>query len=562
MNRSAVAVVLLALLTPHAARAQSSHVASDAEIRQILVDRIDTQKQSVGIVVGVIEPAGRRVVAYGHPAANDPRPLNGDTLYEIGSITKVFTSLLLADAVERGEVALTDPVAKFLPATVKVPERGGRPITLVDLSTHTSGLPRMPTNFAPKDAANPFADYSLESLYAFLSGYQLTRDIGTEYEYSNLGGGLLGHALSRRAGTDYEALVRARITAPLGMPNTAIALSPAMRSRLAVGHSPTLQPVANWDLPTLAGAGALRSTTHDLLTFLAANLGYTSPPLAPAMASMLKVRRPTASPNLAIALGWHVLSAHGKEIVWHNGGTAGYRTFVGFDRNARIGIVVLSNAGTPAGPDDIGRHLLDAESPLLAPQTAPKSRTEIAVDPGIYDGYVGRYQLAPSSILTVTKTDNRLFAQLTGQPSFEVFPESAKEYFYKVVDAQLTFDVDSGGKATAVVLHQNGANVRAPRIEGEPIVPKEVALEPTVFDGYVGRYQIAPAAVMTITRENTRFFTQLSGQPRFEIFASGPREFFLKVVEARVTFEVDANGRATTAILHQNGRDLRAPRID
>ena len=562
MNRSAVAVVLLALLTPHAGRAQSSRMAPDAEIRQILVDRIDAQKQSVGIVVGVIEPAGRRVVAYGHPAANDTRPLNGDTLFEIGSITKVFTSLLLADAVERGEVALTDPVAKFLPATVKVPERGGRSITLVDLSTHTSGLPRLPTNFAPKDAANPYADYSVENLYAFLSGYRLTRDIGTEYEYSNLGGGLLGHALALRARTDYEALVRARVTTPLGMASTAITLVPEMKERLAVGHSPTLQPVANWDLPTLAGAGALRSTTHDLLTFLAANLGYTSTPLAPAMASMLKVRRPTASPNLAIALGWHVLSAHGKEIVWHNGGTAGYRTFIGYDQKARVGVVVLSNAGTPAGPDDIGRHLLDAESPLLAPQTAPKSRTEIAVDPGIYDGYVGRYQLAPSSILTVTKTDNHLFAQLTGQPSFEVFPESAKEYFYKVVDAQLTFDVDSGGKATAVVLHQNGANVRAPRIEGEPIVPKEVALEPTVFDGYVGRYQIAPAAVMTITRENTRFFTQLSGQPRFEIFASGPREFFLKVVEARVTFEVDANGRATTAILHQNGRDLRAPRID
>ena len=562
MNRSAVAVVLLALLTPHAGRAQSSRMAPDAEIRQILVDRIDAQKQSVGIVVGVIEPAGRRVVAYGHPAANDTRPLNGDTLFEIGSITKVFTSLLLADAVERGEVALTDPVAKFLPATVKVPERGGRSITLVDLSTHTSGLPRLPTNFAPKDAANPYADYSVENLYAFLSGYRLTRDIGTEYEYSNLGGGLLGHALALRARTDYEALVRARVTTPLGMASTAITLVPEMKERLAVGHSPTLQPVANWDLPTLAGAGALRSTTHDLLTFLAANLGYTSTPLAPAMASMLKVRRPTASPNLAIALGWHVLSAHGKEIVWHNGGTAGYRTFIGYDQKARVGVVVLSNAGTPAGPDDIGRHLLDAESPLLAPQTAPKSRTEIAVDPGIYDGYVGRYQLAPSSILTVTKTDNHLFAQLTGQPSFEVFPESAKEYFYKVVDAQLTFDVDSGGKATAVVLHQNGANVRAARIEGEPIVPKEVALEPTVFDGYVGRYQIAPAAVMTITRENTRFFTQLSGQPRFEIFASGPREFFLKVVEARVTFEVDANGRATTAILHQNGRDLRAPRID
>ena len=553
------------LVTARVAGAQTpqpSSVVPDAEIRKILVDRIDAQRQSVGIVVGVIEPAGRRVVAYGSLAKGDTRPLNGDTIFEIGSITKVFTSLLLADAVERHEVALTDPVAKFLPAKVNVPERGGRSITLQDLSTHTSGLPRVPTNLAPKDPANPYADYSAEDLYTFLSGYQLTRDIGAQYEYSNLGGGLLGHTLALQARTDYEALVRARITGPLGMASTAIALSPQMKSRLAVGHSATLQPVVNWDLPTLAGAGALRSSTNDLLTFLAANLGYSPTPLAPAMANMLKVRRPTGAQGLEIALGWHVLTAHGKEIVWHNGGTAGSRTFIGYDQKARVGVVVLSNAGTPAGPDDIGRHLLDAEFPLLAPQAAPKTRTEIAADPQLFDQYVGRYQLAPAAILTITRDGSHLFAQLTGQPRLEIFPESAKEFFLKAVDAQITFETDSQGKATALVLHQMGRDQRAKRIEGEPVTPKEIALDPKVFDGYVGRYELAPAVTMTITREDAHFFTQLTGQPRFEIFASSAREFFLKVVDAQLTFEVDANGRATTAILHQNGADLRAPRID
>ena len=149
IRAAALVMVCAAVADP---RAASSSVPSDDEIRKVLVDRIEVQKQSVGIVVGVIEPAGRRVIAYGHLAKDDPRPLNGDTVYEIGSITKVFTSLLLADAIGRGEVALTDPVAKFLPAKVKVPERGGRSITLEDLATHTSGLPRMPSNFTPKDA--------------------------------------------------------------------------------------------------------------------------------------------------------------------------------------------------------------------------------------------------------------------------------------------------------------------------------------------------------------------------------------------------------------------------
>ena len=261
----------------------------DSEIRKILRDRIDADHQSVGIVVGVIEPTGNRIVAYGNLEKGDKRTLNGDTVFEIGSVTKVFTSLLLADMAQRGEVALTDPVAKYLPPGVKMPERGGRSITLEDLSTHTSGLPRLPTNFTPKDPANPYADYSVDQLYQFLSSYTLTRDIGAQYEYSNLGGGLLGHVLARRAGMDYEALVRTRILDPLKMSSTRITLSPELKQRMAVGHNAALEAVPNWDVPTLPGAGALRSSTNDMLTFLAAELGYTKTSLAPAMAAMLAV---------------------------------------------------------------------------------------------------------------------------------------------------------------------------------------------------------------------------------------------------------------------------------
>jgi D-alanyl-D-alanine-carboxypeptidase/D-alanyl-D-alanine-endopeptidase len=569
MIRRAAALTVGTILSAALLNAQtpgSTSISIDAEIRKILVERIDIQRQSVGLVVGVIEPAGRRVVAYGSLAKGDSRPLNGDTIFEIGSITKVFTSLLLADAVERHEVALTDPIAKYLPSQVKVAERGGRSITLQDLSTHTSGLPRLPTNFNPKDPSNPYADYSIDQLYQFLSSVQLTRDIGSQYEYSNLGGGLLGHLLARQAGMDYEALVRSRVTRPLGMTSTSITLSPEMKARLAAGHNQMLQPTANWDLPALAGAGALRSSTNDLLTFLSATLGYTQSPLAPAMAAMTTIRRPTETPGLEIALGWHIFAGKGKEIIWHNGGTGGYRTFIGYDPKARTGVVVLSNAGTLAGPDDIGRHLLDPETPLLAQNsplvTPPKTHTEVTVDPKLFDGYVGRYQFAPAVFLTVTRDGGHLFVQLTGQPALEVFPESEKDYFLKVVDAQVTFETNSQGKATAVVLHQLGRDQRAMKIEGEPVAPKEVVVDPKTFDGFVGRYQLTPAIVLTVTRQEGRFFVQLTGQPAFEIFASGERDYFLKVVDAQITFEIGADGRATAAVLHQNGRDQRATRIE
>lgn len=462
---NSVLAVLLSLFVAQAARAQSSPkqvFPSDSDIRNILIDRVDKQHQSVGIVVGLIDSSGRRTISYGKFEAGDTRPVNGDTVLEIGSITKVFTSLLLADMVQRGEVALTDPVAKYLPAGVKMPERNGRQITLEDLATHTSGLPRLPSNLSPKDPSNPYADYSVEQLYQFLSGYQLTRDIGSQYEYSNLGGGLLGHVLARRAGMDYEKLVRTRICEPLGMRNTSITLSPDMKTRFAVGHDATMKPVAYWDLPTLAGAGALRSTANDMLTFVAANLGYVKSPLAPAMAAMLAVRRPTGVQGLEIGLGWHILTRDGPEIVWHNGGTGGFRSFIAFERKTGMGVVVLSNAETQAGVDDIGLHLLNANAPLWQ---APKGHTQVAVDPKIFDGYVGQYQLAPTFIISVTREGSQLFVQATGHPKLEIFPESERDYFLKVVDAQITFETDSQGKATGLTLHQNGMNQPAKRIQ-------------------------------------------------------------------------------------------------
>jgi CubicO group peptidase (beta-lactamase class C family) len=260
---------------------------------------------------------------------------------------------------------------------------------------------------------------------------------------------------------DYETLVRSRITGPLGMTSTSIILSSEQQRRLAVGHNDKLASVSNWDLPTLAGAGALRSTANDMLTFVAANLGATASPLAPAMSAMLTDRRPTGMPGLEVALAWHIVTRNGDEIIWHNGGTGGYRSFIGFRPRTKVGVVVLSNAGTLAGVDDIGLHVLDAKLPTLQP---PKAHTEVAIDPNLFDGYVGAYQLAPNFVLTVTREANRLFVQATGQPKFEIFAEAPKDYFLKAVDAQLSFVTNADGRATAVVLHQNGANVTGPRI--------------------------------------------------------------------------------------------------
>jgi D-alanyl-D-alanine-carboxypeptidase/D-alanyl-D-alanine-endopeptidase len=570
--RGAIAVVLLFFtISVYGQTLAESPVPSSEKIRQILVDRLGPSADHVGIVVGVIEPSGRRVIAVGS-AGENRGAVDENTVFEIGSITKVFTSLLLADMVERGEVALDDPAAKYLPRDVKMPERNGRAITLEDLARHRSALPRLPTNLNEgADPQNPYAHYSVKQLYTFLSGYELSRDIGAEFEYSNLGGGLLGHVLALRTGMDYETLVRTRICLPLGMQNTAISLSPDMKSRLAEGHNSQFEPAKNWDLPTLSGAGALRSTASDMLSFLAAQLGYEDKGLAPAIAASRSTWTP-ADPGMEIALGWLKRPTKESEIIWHNGGTGGYRSFAGFDPKARTGVVVLTNVSTLVGVDDLGFHLLDPDSALLPPDSPmlrpPKKRTEITLDPNVLEKYVGKYEFAPNVVFTITRKDNQLYAQLTGQGTAEIYPESETEFFSRVVDAQIIFKTDDKGRVNALVLRQLGQDQMALRIDGEADPIEEwfghrvAQVDPSNLKNYVGRYQLAPGAVFTVTLEDNRLYVQLTGQSRLEVFPETERDFFYRVVDAQITFETDGTGPATALILHQGGQNPRAPRID
>ncbi len=326
------------------------------EVKNSIIERIKNG-ESVGMVIGFIDSRGNReYFCHGTLAKGGKEPVDEISVYEIGSITKVFTGVALADMVLKGEVSLEDPAELFLPKTVKMPSRNGKKITLGHLASQNSALPRMPFNFRPKDPENPYADYTVENMYAFLSAYTLQRDIGEKFEYSNLGMGLLGHILGLRAGMDYEQLIAERISHVLGMEDTGITLTSDMKKRLAKGHNPKGE-VPNWDIPTLAGAGALRSTANDMLTFLGANMGVERTPLLSAM-EMAQEPRADADKDMKIGLGWLIMDNGKTQIVWHNGGTGGYRTFCGFIKDKKVGVVVLSNMNI--GADDVGFHLLDS----------------------------------------------------------------------------------------------------------------------------------------------------------------------------------------------------------
>jgi CubicO group peptidase (beta-lactamase class C family) len=246
-----------------------------------------------------------------------------------------------------------------------------------------------------------------------------------------------------------------------------------MKQRMSTGHNAMLAPVANWDFPTRPGAGALRSSANDMLTFLEAFLGYKESPLAPAMKAMLEVRRPAGQTK--IGLGWLIYATDGREIAWHNGGTGGFRSFVGYDPKEGIGVVILSNAFTLAGVDDIGFHLLNPKLPLANPEP-PKQHTETHIDPKLLDHYTGRYQMTANLILEITHDGDRLFAQAfvqlphnrPGDPTaalkFELFAEGEKNFFARVTDKQIAFETGPDGRATGLVLHQPGRDLPGVRL--------------------------------------------------------------------------------------------------
>lgn len=507
----------------------------------------------VGVVICVVDEFGSCCLSEGRVSVDGDKMVDEKSVFEIGSITKAFTGVLLADMVLRGEVALDDPIEKYLPEGTKVPTRDGKNITLRDLATHRSGLPRMPTNLEPADPANPYADYDAKRMLAFLSQCELTRGIGEKYEYSNFGAGLLGYALARKAGKTYEELVTERILKPLDMKDSSITLSDELKARLAKGHADG-KTVKNWDIDALAGAGALRSTPLDMVTFVEANIKPSDTAISKALQASYKDFIETGQPGLSVALGWHRWDRHGTKIIWHNGGTGGYRSFAGFAPEKKMGVVILTNSDTDL--DAVGLHILEPKYDL------PAIRKAVTVSAEALEPLVGSYELRPGLVITITREDAQLFAQLTGQEKFPVYAESESKFFFKVVNAQLSFPRGEDGRVDHLILHQNGDRKAQRLTDYKPPMHSEIKVDPQILADYVGKYVLAPGIEFDVKLENELLQVQLTGQPRHPLFAEAENKFFYKVVDAQITFVKDASGRVTSLVLHQNGRDQTAKRKD
>ncbi len=517
-----------------------------------LQTQLDTWSRDLpgGVAATWIDTDGVAFAQSGKYSSDDPRPLSADTRFQVGSVTKVFTALLLAESERAGKVSRNDPAAKFLLPTNDPDQAKLATITLLSLTTHSSGLPRLPANIGPNPDAspNPYATYDHAALVTALRVHGPTAPVGRAVNYSNFGVGVLGEALGAAWGTSYADALTAHVIAPLKMTATSLALTGIPTpAELAPGHSAGAR-VPTWTFQAEAPAGAIVSSPRDLGVFLEFCLGRTESPLTAALAEALKPQREAIDVGAQIGFGWFISGEKDRPVYWHNGATNGYHAFVAFCPAAGRGVALLANDATSC--DALGFGLIGMKPPAPVTEKIPD-----AAD------YVGRYPLSSVFAIDVVTRNGALAIQATGQPRVGLRKAGDDRFAVVGVPAEVSFERDPAGKVTALVLHQNGRDLRGPRGELPP-PPKEISLPVETLRDYAGRYALAPTVICTMTETNGALFTQLTGQPKFPVFATAKDEFFLKVVDARLSFERDVAGKVVAVILHQGGRDQRAPRME
>lgn len=527
----------VALLVNRAPAAVNSP--SDAEVKAIVRTFIERDHWSTGMVVGIVDEQGTRVIGYGNLDQGDSPEVNGDTLFEVGSITKTFTVLLLEVMLERGEMSLDDPVEKFLPASyseaydpapgttkrlraefrlaggpnsvevnegetlevppggeilkaiygdlattqrtadvtarvaalvkggaariradntlpvreaaLRVPAWGARRLTLRDLATHRSGLPRELDN------------NTVGGLYDVLSHCRLPGAPGRKVRYSNVGLQLLGQAIAVKAGADYETLLRKWICQPLGMVSTCIQPSAELRPRLAKSHGQENRATTDLSevLAPLPGSGAIRSTANDLLKYVAANVGLQKTPLTPLMERTHAVQVAHGFGDPDVGLVWFVYHRQGSELIAHGGDTSGQAAFIGFDKRAKRGVVVLANREDwlHQAVQPLGIYLLHPPAELPGP---------VSIASQVLDRYAGLYEFPdlPQAILALRPQGGRLITQFLNYAAGGDWVPVSETCFVNSWESAARMELrrDIGGRTTVLFSSPYGRSRRARRV--------------------------------------------------------------------------------------------------
>lgn len=497
---------------------------------------------------------------YGLADIGNQVPVTTETRFRIGSVTKQFAAAAILKLQEDNRLHLTNTLSQYFPDYPR-----GEEVTLHHLLTHTSGIRSYTSQpgFTDKvtGAIRP------EALIESFRNEPFDFNPGERWLYNNSGYFLLGAIIEKVSGQPWGEYLRQTWFDSLQMPNTGVHEATEILDREAYGYAyegGRMTKALNWNMSWAGAAGALYSTVGDLYRWNEAVFSHRLLTESSLAAAFTPVKTKEESANSAepkdtgYGYGWGIDTFRGLKQISHGGGLQGFVSYLLRLPEANFTAVVLVNAAPPppgVNPGELARDLAEFYLPdVLAPRSQP--RIDATVTGEALAALEGRYDYG-SAFLEVTRDGNRLFAQLTGQPKHEIFPKSSTNFFWKVVEAEITFIKDDQGKVTEARHQQGGQTLRAPKVPNAP----SIAVPAEVLERYVGRYDYGGGAVLTVTHEGTRLFAQLTGQPRFEIFPRSETEFHWKVVPAQVTFVKDAQGQVSKVIHQQAGNRFEAPRL-
>lgn len=453
-NYKYLIVFLAVFATPSRLFSQNSY--STQNIDDIVKKEIDNRRSS-SIVVGIINNNNQYIICHGNPFDKSEQKADKNTIYEIGSITKIFTTTIFANMIVKGELKLTDPVSMYLPDSVKFTEKDGKTITLKHLATHTSGLPRFPENFIPKDPQNPYKDYTISDIYQFLKDFTVKENQGIG-EYSNIGMALLANIICDVSKTNFETLLIESICKPLDMQNTVIDITKEQQEQFATPYIVPDKITEHWDFQAIEGAGAIKSNLVDMLIFLSAQLTPDNSSLGKAIKLAHGFQDSTSMKNTSIGLGWFINHQYNDTIIWHNGSTGGFKSFIGFDVKNQRGVVVLSNSTRSI--NDIGFHIINHNFKIKEFQK--KEIVELSLKD--FSKYEGFYLMEAGDTMRLYSEDSRYFLYAEKQGVFEIYPQKGDLFIFDQLPFKLIFEDIKNSKFQTLILLDKNTNPKAKRL--------------------------------------------------------------------------------------------------
>jgi CubicO group peptidase (beta-lactamase class C family) len=536
-------------LTTLAVFAGTASAMSTAELEHAVVARFANDRTGACIAAAVVDDSTATAFVCADPAHR--RAIDAHTTFEIGSITKTMTAILLARMIERGDIALDSPLAELLPDGTKVPTYRKKPITLGHVVTHASGLPALPARMNVADAADPYATLTTDQLLGSLADVTLDKEPGTSFRYSNFAMMVLSYGIAHRAGKDFETLLVDEVFEPLRM-NDAHVARPRHPVNVARGHLPNGNATSPWTLPVdMSGVGGVRASLTDMVHYVEAHLGRRT---SASVTAIARTQQPVATvEGQDMAMNWMRVALAGRRVLLHEGGTGGFSSLVAIDRERGRGIVLLADTslGSVGGLGPLGMHLLEPAMPPGTPRTTMKAPADLV------DALVGEYAFPTGMRLAVTRRDDRLVVQATGQDAFELDYDSAGDFYPTTFDAVLRPMRQSDGRYAIAVL-QGGGMQQANRTDAlSPATVKPSTPTAGELREYEGTYPLMPGFELTVSVKNGKLYIRGTGQPALDVVPAAKDVFVRNEFGAEFTFARNDAGDVIAVTLKQHGQTLR-----